>query len=52
MTEAMSDGKGDRRLSSWKEIAQFFGKDERTVNVGARPPPRAARHALLGLRLE
>ncbi len=27
----LSDHRGDRRLNSWKEIAGFFGKDERTV---------------------
>jgi tetratricopeptide (TPR) repeat protein len=27
----LSDNRGDRRLNSWKEIAGFFGKDERTV---------------------
>lgn len=27
----ISDGRGYRRLNSWKEIASFFGKDERTV---------------------
>ena len=27
----LSQHSGDRRLNSWKEIAAFFGKDERTV---------------------
>jgi tetratricopeptide (TPR) repeat protein len=31
MADVSSDGKADRRLSSWKEIAAFFGKDARTV---------------------
>ena len=25
-----------KRLDSWKEIATFFGRDERTVNVGKK----------------
>ena len=31
MTDTSSHQRSDRRLNSWKEIAAFFGKDERTV---------------------
>lgn len=31
MSDQTGSGRGERRLNSWKEIAAFFGKDERTV---------------------
>lgn len=59
MVETNSGSPGDRRLSSWKEIAAFFGRDERTVKrwetvrgLPVRRVPRGTRSSVFAYQRE
>jgi tetratricopeptide (TPR) repeat protein len=58
MADIADSEKPDRRLSSWKEIAQFFGKDERTVKrweqrgLPVRRVPRGTRSSVFAYESE
>src|SRR4051812_31340211 len=59
MASSGDEPQADRLLSSWKEIAAFFGKDERTVKrweatrgLPVRRVPRGSRSSVFAYRNE